>query len=85
MFNCTCCGECCRNLKKSEIYSELDRGDGICKFLDGNKCSIYNERPLLCRVDECYELYFKDQYSLDEYYELNYQACRNLQKKEHSC
>ena len=81
MFKCDCCGECCRNLDKSDIYSELDRGDGTCRYLDGNKCSIYTERPLPCRIDECYEMYFKEQYSLEEYYELNYKACKELQNK----
>lgn len=81
MFRCDCCGECCRNLDKSKIYKELDRGDGICKYLDGNICSIYSERPLLCRVDECYELYFKEQYSKEEYYELNYNICKKLKNK----
>ncbi len=81
MFKCTCCGMCCRNLDKSDVYKELDRGDGTCKYLDGNKCSIYDERPLLCRIDESYEVYFKEQYSLEEYYELNYSICRKLQKR----
>lgn len=81
MFKCDCCGECCRNLDKSDLYSELDRGDGTCIYLDGNKCSIYNKRPLLCRIDECYELYFKEQYSIEEYYELNYKICKKLQNR----
>lgn len=81
MFMCTCCGECCRNLDKSDVYKELDRGDGTCKYLDGNKCSIYNERPLLCRIDESYEVYFKEHYSIEEYYELNYSVCKKLQNK----
>lgn len=81
MFKCDCCGECCRNLDKSDLYSELDRGDGTCIYLDGNKCSIYSDRPLLCRIDECYELYFKEQYSIEEYYELNYKVCKELQNK----
>lgn len=81
MFKCNCCGECCRNLDKSDIYSELDRGDGTCKYLDGNKCSVYSERPLLCRIDECYEVFFKGQYSKEEYYEMNYKACKELQNK----
>lgn len=34
MFVCDKCGCCCRNLDKSEIYSELDRGDGSCKYLE---------------------------------------------------
>jgi len=59
MFACDCCGCCCRNLKKSELYADLDRGDGACKYLVGNLCSIYEKRPLFCRVDECYELFLK--------------------------
>ena len=46
MFKCDCCGNCCKNIAKSELYSDLDRGDGVCKYLIGNICSIYNERPL---------------------------------------
>lgn len=78
MFICNMCGECCRNLDKSELYKKLDRGDGVCRYLEGNKCSIYNERPLLCRVDESYEQLFCDKYSKDEYYKLNYKACEIL-------
>lgn len=82
MFNCSKCGECCRNLNKSELYKELHNGDGICKFLNGNLCSIYEKRPLLCNVDESYKIYFKDKMSLNEYYSLNYEACKLLKKGE---
>lgn len=78
MFNCDKCGECCRNIGGIEIYAELDRGDGVCKYLSGNLCSIYEKRPLLCRVDESYELYFKEKLSKEEYYDLNYSACKRL-------
>lgn len=78
MFECDKCSLCCRNLNKSDLYSELDRGDGICRFLDGNLCSIYDERPLLCRIDESYEAFFKDHITIDEYYRLNYEACNIL-------
>jgi hypothetical protein len=81
MFKCNCCGECCRNLDKSDVYQNLDRGDGTCRYLEGNLCSIYSQRPVLCRVDECYELYFKEQYSLEEYYEMNYRICKKLQNE----
>lgn len=80
MFQCEKCGACCRNLDKSSIYAELDSGGGVCKYLKGNQCSIYNDRPLLCRIDECYDVFFKDQYSLEEYYELNYQVCKKLKQ-----
>lgn len=45
MFRCSACGECCRHLDKSEIYKSLDRGDGVCKYLSGNICTIYKDRP----------------------------------------
>ena len=80
MFVCDMCGECCKNLDKSPIYSELDKGDGICKYLVDNLCSNYDNRPLLCRVDESYEAFFKDIYSIDEYYRLNYEVCIKLKK-----
>ena len=82
MFKCDRCGCCCRNLNKSSVYSYLDRGDGICKFLAGNLCSIYSNRPLLCRVDECYELFFSEDISLEEFYQLNKKECKKLRKLE---
>lgn len=82
MFDCDCCGCCCRNLNKSELYRELDRGDGICKYLSGNLCSIYDKRPLFCRVDECFEKFFKNEMTLQEYYELNEKVCKKLRELE---
>lgn len=81
MFKCDKCGECCRNLDKSDLYVNLNRGDGICKYLVGNICSIYENRPLLCRVDESYEILFKDVINHSDYYKLNYEFCKRLKKK----
>lgn len=60
----------------------MDRGDGVCRFLTGNLCSIYDRRPLLCRIDESYDFYFSEQYSKKEYYQLNYEICQKLKKEE---
>jgi Fe-S-cluster containining protein len=81
MFSCDECGECCRNLDKSPIYAELDSGNGVCKYIEGNLCSIYEDRPLLCRIDESYEAYFKGVMSQEEYYRLNYEWCIKLKNK----
>jgi Fe-S-cluster containining protein len=78
MFKCDKCGECCRNLNKSPVYIELHDGDGVCRYLRGNLCSIYDKRPLLCRVDECYHAIFKDKLSYEEYLQLNYKYCNEL-------
>lgn len=82
MFDCSKCGLCCRNLKGVAIYSDLDRGDGVCKYLKENLCSIYEDRPIFCRIDQCYDLYFKDIYTKKEYYHLNMKVCDNLKKRE---
>ena len=79
-FECNKCGNCCRHLDRSEIYKDLDRGDGTCKYLSGKLCSIYSERPLICRVDESYDAFYSDVYAKDEYYKLNMEACRRLQE-----
>lgn len=80
MFKCDMCGECCRNIGVSLLYKELDDGNGVCKYLNGNLCSIYYNRPLLCRVDESYNAFFKNYISKEEYYRLNYELCDKLKK-----
>lgn len=83
MFQCDSCGLCCKKLDKSTIYNELNRGDGICKFFDENTnlCSIYYNRPILCRVDDMYEKYYHKVMTRDEYYNLNYDACEKIKER----
>lgn len=80
MFKCDCCGLCCMNLKLSNIYSDLDRGDGICKnFNEVTKlCTIYDERPDKCNLHKMYEKFYKNTITLEEYYKLNEIACNQL-------
>lgn len=82
MFKCDKCGACCRNLDKSPIYREMHGGDGICRFLVGNECSIYEERPIICRVDEGYEAFFKNEMSYEDYLKATYESCKILKKKK---
>lgn len=81
MFECKKCGACCKNLHLSDIYADLDRGDGICKHLKNNLCSIYENRPLKCRIDESYYVFFSEKMTIETYYKLNYEACEILIKK----
>lgn len=82
MFQCDCCGCCCRNLDKSELYKGLHHGDGVCIYLKDNCCSIYETRPLICRVDACYDAYFYQFMTRKEYYLSNERVCRELKKLE---
>jgi hypothetical protein len=83
VFPCEKCGNCCRNLSNSPLYKELDTGYGICRYFDEstNECTIYENRPLICRVDEFYEKNLKSVISKEKYYEKNKIACRKLQNK----
>lgn len=84
MFKCDHCGCCCRSLFLSPIYANLDRGDGVCKYLDekASLCLIYEFRPLECNIDAMYEAYYSSIMSKADYYELNYSACKELKQNK---
>lgn len=51
-FPCARCGACCRLAGRVPELAHLDRGDLVCVNLtEDNECSIYDERPAICRVD----------------------------------
>ena len=83
MFPCTRCGECCSHMQRSELTSHLDDGTGFCRHFDrtGLICSIYHDRPRICRIDECYETYFHLKMSRDEFYRWNADACNEMQEE----
>ena len=54
----------------------------MCKYLKGNDCSIYEDRPLLCRIDDSYDRMFYSLMSREKFYEINKQACKKLQRLE---
>lgn len=81
MFKCDKCGLCCSHIGNSVLYNDLDRGDGVCKFLTGKLCSIYKNRPLLCRIDESWKNFFSSKMTLENFYQLNYQGCKALKNK----
>ena len=80
MFQCDKCVQCCMNMHKSLIYEELHSGYVICRFLNENICSIYETRPLVCRVDESYDVFFKERMSYEEYIQYNYECCEILKR-----
>lgn len=54
----------------------------VLQIPKGNLCSIYEDRPLFCRIDDCYEQFFKEKYTRDEFYKVNYEICNKLKNKE---
>ena len=80
-FLCSQCGACCRNVAHLDLPSDKD---GVCLNLDKetNKCSIYENRPDICRVDKMYEKHFKSTLSKKEFFILNTKYCHDLIDKE---
>ena len=80
-FPCIQCGLCCQRVNLADETRFLDRGDGTCRHYDmANKsCSIYTERPDICRIDRMYALRYAGQYTWNEFVTLNLQVCTHLQ------
>ena len=84
VFPCAQCGLCCQHVNLAAETQFLDRGDGSCRhYVAGSKlCSIYAERPDICRVGLQYTMRYARLYDWDEYVALNLQVCANLQEQE---
>lgn len=56
--------------------------DGVCIYLDKNTnlCTIYDNRPLICRVDDIYDAGYYNNLSRSEYYKMNHECCEELKK-----
>jgi len=80
-FPCNGCGKCCRHVDRSQETSWLDRGDAVCRHFDEftNRCLIYADRPLVCRVEAYYLRYFSESVDWDDFVKFNMDICRDLQ------
>jgi Fe-S-cluster containining protein len=67
-FVCSKCGECCRHIEAFTEVWPYQRG-GICDFLEGDICAVYDKRPDFCDYKRAYN-YFKDYLPVAEYKEL---------------
>ncbi|MFV5467750.1 YkgJ family cysteine cluster protein [Acinetobacter towneri] len=83
-FSCYQCGACCRHVNFSNLTKYLDRGDGVCRYHDAqsNLCTIYENRPEICRIDKYYEKHFKSKMLWNDFVELNLIACKQLNDME---
>ena len=83
-FYCERCGKCCRNLRMSSLYVNMDRGDGVCKYYDevSRLCNIYENRPIICNVDAYYDAYLRCKMTRKEYYDRNRKICEKLMNNE---
>lgn len=81
-FHCDSCGICCEHVID---HPDIPSHDGVCDNLDRSThlCTKYEDRPLVCRVVDGYDL-IKEKLSEGEYLSLNYAACQTLKEKYHA-
>ena len=75
MLFCDKCGLCCRMLAYSNDMKEFDRGDGVCKYLKDNLCSIYEKRPNICDAEYMWITHYSRYMTRKEYEEKSYEIC----------
>ncbi len=68
----------------SEITAYLDKGDGVCRHFDDttNLCSIYDDRPLICRVEDYYNVNLSHEITWEKFSKINENICKQLQKND---
>jgi Fe-S-cluster containining protein len=78
-FPCVSCGICCKHLDPV-LYADIRKPDGACMHYDDEtkRCSIYDSRPLECRINDFYDHYLVHEVEKKQYYAENIQACKNL-------
>jgi len=83
MFPCTGCGLCCQNISDIKELETFDLGNGVCKYFNilDNVCTIYEERPDICRVDKMFELKYQQFFTKKVFYQENARVCNLLQEK----
>lgn len=87
IYPCSGCGACCRRVNVAVEHSkELDIGhdlsfpygwdeDGVCEMLENNRCRVYENRPLICRIDDLQKIVGG---SKKKFYKLTAKACNAL-------
>ena len=84
-FPCSGCGCCCKRVGLIPIIPGFDfpyKSDstGKCEMLDdNNKCTIYETRPLICRIDSSAK-YFD--MSKKQYRKLNIVHCNMMMDED---
>ena len=86
-FPCTGCGACCKVISWADeiivrddpehpYYFPYTHKEGVCEKLgEDNRCTIYETRPLICRIEESCEYFGRDK---QKYFELNIKGCHEI-------
>lgn len=72
---------CCRHVDQFSEMSHLDKGNGICKYLNGdNKCDIYYSRPNICNGEYIYRKFYSH-ITVEEYHNIVHGYCNAIRSQ----
>src|SRR3989304_3649866 len=87
MFGCTMCGACCRRvglvinkLKEKWNFPYDVKENGECEKLIDKKCSVYENRPDICRIDKMMQQ--TTTINKKEYYYATTKKCNDFIKED---
>jgi len=83
IFPCSACGLCCQNISSVNELKDFDLGNGVCIHFDSinNSCTIYEDRPNICKVDEMFQIKYKQYFTKEAFYMENAKVCNALQEE----
>ena len=93
-FECIECALCCKHLDRALdraknppwMQKAIDEfpwkpdATGACEKLDGNRCSVYEDRPLLCNLERAHKELNMNM-TKAEWFTMNAQGCNILLKE----
>jgi Fe-S-cluster containining protein len=77
-FPCVKCGLCCRLIQSIPNLAGYDSGGGVCRYLLGSLCAIYENRPQICNVEEMYAAHFEADMTEDQFVKMNLESCEKI-------
>lgn len=81
-YPCTKCGLCCQHIEHIPELKMFDLGNGTCRYFNPKVgCVIYDDRPLVCKIDEYFKLVKSEFSSKLTFYQANANVCNELQSK----
>jgi Fe-S-cluster containining protein len=92
-FPCTSCGLCCQRIYNLKEFSEAlsiqksmpdlifpySNESGICEKYIDNKCSVYEDRPIICNISKMQEIL---EIEAKEFYKMNASICNLFIREE---
>ena len=79
-FPCTKCGLCCMRAGALEDFPHEVDYNGVCSKYDreNKECTIYEDRPMICRIDDYHTKYLSANIDINIWHYHNAQMCNKM-------